>query len=218
MNSTSTHGQVFGLVEKLALPSSCYMRYFVGVLILIGLISCERINSQYYLSHRKSGILYRSHHYRLFKMEEDSIRIWILSHDFNGGYYSWKESHAVPRKVGKFGIIEFTDIKENSIRCKITEGTIEYDLGRLYPVDEKDAHEVLNILKMSQIDYEMENYIKEVAKCADPNTYYISSNYSADEKCSELNPSDFEVYYSNKMREKALEAIGKIDNEGCLKP
>ena len=195
-----------------------FTRFSVLAFILIGFIGCERIDSPYYLSYRKSGLIFaRSQHYRLFKMEEDSIRVWILSHDFNGGYYSWKKSHAVPRKVGKFGIVEFTDIRENSITCKLTEGGTIRDLGRLYPVDEQDAFEVLNILEMLHIDHEIENHIKEVAKCAEPNRNYISDHYSADDKCSELNPSEFEMYYSNKMKEKALEAIKKIDSEGCSK-
>lgn len=150
-------------------------------------------------------------------MEEDSIRVWILSHDFNGGYFSWKESHAVPKKVGKFGIIECAEITENSITVKMTEGGTEHNLGRLYPVAEKDAYEVLNILKMLRINHEMENYIKEEAKCAEANTIYISDRYSADERCSELNLTDFEVYYIDKMKKKAIEAIREIDSIGCSK-
>jgi hypothetical protein len=195
-----------------------YTRCFIGVLIVTGLLGCERIDSPYYLSYRKDEyIILRHKHYRLFKMEEDSIRVWILSHDYNGGYFSWKKSHAVPKKVGKFGIVEFTDITENSITVTMTEGGTEHNLGTLYPVAEQDAFEILNILKMLQINYKVENYIKEKAKCAEINTIYISDRYSADEKCSELNPTDFEEYYSDKMKRKALEAIKEVDSVGCLK-
>jgi hypothetical protein len=194
-----------------------FTRYFIGVMLLTVVISCERPNSEYYLSHQKLGTPFnRRHHYRLFKNEGDSMRIWILNHDYNAGYFSWKKTFAVPKKVGKFGIIEFTDLQENSITCEITEDGTERNLGKIYLVDKQDAYEILSILKMLQINYQMEKYVRETAKCAKPNTLYFTSNYSADEKCSELNPSDFEVYYSKKMKEKALEAIGKIDNEDCL--
>lgn len=196
-----------------------YTKYLIVALILAGLFGCEQIDSPYYLSYRKDEyIILRHKHYRLFKMEQDSIRVWILSHDYNGGYFSWKKSHAVPKRVGKFGIVEITDITDNSIKVTMTEVGTDHNLGRLYPVAEQDAFEVLNILKMLEIDYKMENYIKEEARCAEANTIYISDRYSADEKCSELNLTDFEVYYNDKMKEKALEAIRKIDSVGCSKP
>ena len=113
--------------------------------------------------------------------------------------------------------MEVTDITDNSITVTMTEGGIEHDLGRLHPVVEQEAFEVLNILKMRDVNYEMENYIKQKAKCAKANTIYISDLYSADEKCSELNPADFEVYYTEKMKKKALEAIKEIDSVGCSK-
>lgn len=207
MNSNSTYVQV-----------SFFTKCLFGASILIGLIGCGQIDSPYYLSYRKDEyIILRHKHYRLFKMEEDSIRVWILSHDFNGGYFSWKESHAVPKRVGKFGIVEITDITDNSIKVTMTEGGTDHNLGRLYPVAEQDAFEVLNILKMLEIDYKMENYIQEEAKCAEAYTYYISDRYSADEKCSELNLTDFEVYYTDKMKKKALAEIKKIDSLGCSK-
>jgi hypothetical protein len=197
---------------------SFFTKYLNGALILIGLIGCGQIDSQYYLSYRKDEyIISRNKHYRLFKLEEDSIRVWVLSHDYNGGYFSWKKSHTVPKRVGKFGIVQITDISDHSIKVTMTEGGTEHNLGRLYPVAEQDAFEVLNILKMLDIDYKMENYIQEEAKCAVANTIYISDRYSADENCSELNLIDFEVYYTDKMKKKALEAIREIDSIDCSK-